>query len=207
MGLTNSICTTVFVSPVCPTPAVAAMAPFLFPYYWNPFSAFKVDKTIFTYAFTQGAPIWEILRLWAPGPIQTAGSISVVWSSRQCSWLCITGLHSPSPYLPSSGSIPVAAVQWTQHLDIKSPVLEPHSTGGGFCITTLCGTVDLHVSSISLAEQGYSETSIHLDRPDSTDLPLVAVSAMVSATVCGPASVSPVKNCCLNQVTPQTLGF
>ena len=54
--------------------------------------------------------------------------------------------------------------------------------------------MDLHVSSISLAEQCHSETASHLDWPDHSDLPLVAISAMVSTsdpTVTGAASVSP----------------
>ena len=38
------------------------------------------------------------------------------------------------------------------------------STGSGCSVTTLAGTVDLHVSSICLAEQGHSETTSHPGR-------------------------------------------
>ena len=47
------------------------------------------------------------LRLWASGPIQTASFISIFWISRQCSCHFVTGLHNPSRYLSSSGSIPM----------------------------------------------------------------------------------------------------
>ena len=67
------------------------------------------------------------------------------------------------------------------------------STGSGCTITTLAGTVDVHVSSISLAEQDHLETLSHPDQREHTDHPLVAISAVVSTcstVVCGSVSVS-----------------
>ena len=75
------------------------------------------------------------------------------------------------------------------------------STGGGCSIATLVGTAEVYIPSVSVAEQGRSETLSHsatqidkiiLIAP--TTIPL-AVSTLISSsepTVCVSASVSPV---------------
>ena len=65
-------------------------------------------------------------------------------------------------------------------------------TGRESAITTFAGTVNAHIFSYSLTEQGLSETLSHSERRGHPDRPLVAVSTVVSAsdpTVCGSTSV------------------
>ena len=62
MVLTNPFFTTDSVSLVGPTPAASALAPLLFPYYWNLYQPFQVDTTIFISLWMPspriGVPIW-----------------------------------------------------------------------------------------------------------------------------------------------------
>ena len=65
------------------------------------------------------------------------------------------------------------------------------STGGGCSVSGLVGEVDVHVSSISPAQQGFSETTVDTGRSDSHS-PLVAKTVMVStptSSLCGSSAV------------------
>ena len=63
---------------------------------------------------------------------------------------------------------------------------EASSTGGRCPVTGLAGEVDLHVSTISPAQQSYSEAQDHPGGRGDTNSPLVAITTMVSTL---PASV------------------
>ena len=63
------------------------------------------------------------------------------------------------------------------------------STGGGCSVSGLVGDFDVHVSSISPAQQGYSETTVNTGGRSDSDIPLVAKTVMVSkptSSLCGP---------------------
>ena len=65
------------------------------------------------------------------------------------------------------------------------------STGDRCSVTRLAGEVDVHVSTISPAQQSHSETTDHPGGQSDTNSPLVAVTTMVSTSnmsVCGPLS-------------------
>ena len=65
------------------------------------------------------------------------------------------------------------------------------STGDRCSVSILGGTVDVHVSIVSLVEQSHSETSVHSEGRNHSDSPLLAVTTMVSTpfgTVCGSPS-------------------
>ena len=66
------------------------------------------------------------------------------------------------------------------------------STGDRCQIIRLAGEVDVHVSTISPAQQSHSETRDHPGGRSDTNSPLVAVTTVVStstASVCGPPSL------------------
>ena len=66
------------------------------------------------------------------------------------------------------------------------------STGDICLVTGLAGEVDIHVSTVSPAQQSHSEAQDHSDRRGDTHHPLVAVTTMVSTSamsVCGPPSL------------------
>ena len=66
------------------------------------------------------------------------------------------------------------------------------STGGGCSVSGLAGEVDVHVSSVSPAQQGYSETTVDTGGRGDSDSPLVAETVMVctpSLSLCGPSTV------------------
>ena len=74
-------------------------------------------------------------------------------------------------------------MEWSLHSEVASCdvsprwICSPHSvsscgaTGTRCSITTLAGTCNVHVSSVSIAEQGHSETLSHSDLGDHTDHP------------------------------------
>ena len=66
------------------------------------------------------------------------------------------------------------------------------STGGGCSVSGLAGEVNVHVSSISPSQQGYSETMVDTGGRSDSDSPLVAKTVMVStptSSLCGPSTV------------------
>ena len=66
------------------------------------------------------------------------------------------------------------------------------SPGGGCSVSGLAGEVDVHVFSISPAQQGYSETMVNTGGRSNTDSPLVAKTGMLSTptlSLCGPSTV------------------
>ena len=68
------------------------------------------------------------------------------------------------------------------------------SLSGGCSVSGLAGVVNVHVSTISPAQQGRAETKVHPSGRGDTRSPLVAVSAVVSTpttSLCGTPIVSP----------------
>ena len=66
------------------------------------------------------------------------------------------------------------------------------STGGGCSVSGLAGEVDVHVSPVSPARQGYSETTVDTGGKSDSDSILVAKTVMVStptSSLCGPSTV------------------
>ena len=66
------------------------------------------------------------------------------------------------------------------------------STGDRCPITRLVGTINVHVSSISPAQQSHSEAQDDPGGRDDTHSPLVAIKTVVSTlatSVCGPPSI------------------
>ena len=66
------------------------------------------------------------------------------------------------------------------------------STVGGCSVSGLAGEVVVHVSSVSPAQQGYSETMVDTGGRSDSDSPLVAKTVMVStptSSLCGPSTV------------------
>ena len=64
----------------------------------------------------------------------------------------------------------------------------PTSLSGGCSVSGLAGEVNVHVSPIPPAQQGYSETSSHSEGRDDSHGPLVAESVVVSiptSFICG----------------------
>ena len=62
------------------------------------------------------------------------------------------------------------------------------STGDRCSVTGRAGAVDVHVSTIPLAQQSHLETKDHPGRPDNLNSPLVAITAMFptsTSSVCG----------------------
>ena len=69
------------------------------------------------------------------------------------------------------------------------------STGDRCSVTGLAGTVDLHVSTVSPAQQSHLEAHDDPGGRGDTHSPLVAITTVVSTlatTVCGPPSILPV---------------
>ena len=66
------------------------------------------------------------------------------------------------------------------------------STRGGCSVSGLAGKVDVHVSTISPAQQSHSETTGHTGGRGNSDSPLVAETVVVStptSSLCGPSAV------------------
>ena len=66
------------------------------------------------------------------------------------------------------------------------------STGGGCSVSGLAGEVNVHVSPVSPAPQGYSETTVDTGGRSDSDSPLVAKTVMVStptSSLCGSSTV------------------
>ena len=57
---------------------------------------------------------------------------------------------------------------------------EASSTGGRYPVTGLAGEVDMHVPTVSPAQQSHSEAQDHPDGRGDTNSPLVAVTTVVS---------------------------
>ena len=67
-------------------------------------------------------------------------------------------------------------------------------TGGGCSVSGLAGEVGVHVSSVTPAQQGHSETTVDTGGRSDSDSPLVAKTVMVStltSPLCGPPTVLP----------------
>ena len=66
------------------------------------------------------------------------------------------------------------------------------SPSGGCSVSALAGEVNVHVSSVSPAQQGYSETTVDTGGRSNSDSPLVAKTVMVStctSSLCGSSTV------------------
>ena len=66
------------------------------------------------------------------------------------------------------------------------------STGGGCSVSRLAGKVGVHVSTFSLAQQSYSETTVHAGGRSNSDSPLVAETVVVStpnSSLCGSSTI------------------
>ena len=66
------------------------------------------------------------------------------------------------------------------------------STGGGCSVSGLAEKVNVHVSTISPAQQSYSETTVHTGGRGNSDSPLVAEAVVVStptSSLCVPSAV------------------
>ena len=66
------------------------------------------------------------------------------------------------------------------------------SPGGGCSVSGMAGEVNVHVPSISPAQQGYSETTVDTGGRSNSDSPLVAKTVMVStptSSLCGSSTV------------------
>ena len=66
------------------------------------------------------------------------------------------------------------------------------STGDRYPVTGLAGEVDVHVSTVSPAQQSHSEDQDHSDRRVVTQSPLVTITTVVSTSttsVCGPPTL------------------
>ena len=60
------------------------------------------------------------------------------------------------------------------------PISGASSTGNGCSVTRLAGTIDVHISTVSPAQQSHSEAQDHPGGQSDTNSPLVAISTVVS---------------------------
>ena len=68
-------------------------------------------------------------------------------------------------------------------------------TGDRCSVSGLAGAVDVHVSTVPLAQQSHSETTCHPGGQSNSNRPLVAITAVVptpALTVCGQPSLLPI---------------
>ena len=173
-----------------------------------------------------GACIWGILRFREPCPKQTTSFTSTVWNSRGVSGSALgpsdgrlsiqtlpTDQHRmESPFRDSGSGLGIVESPHSGHVrnspQFSAPLvhvsnLGVQSTGSGYSITTLAGAVDVHASTISLAEQALPETLSHSERrgdPNTTWWPTQPWLLPLSDP-----SFRTVETCCLNQVTSQTV--
>ena len=126
-----------------------------------------------------------------PPPVAAgSGSVSVVSDS---------GHNSKSPThsgLPKCDSRPLVSAEPAHHDRVESPPRSPqhasspvHGSSSGASstddrcfVTGLAGEVNVHVSTISPAQQSHSEAQDHPDGRGDTHRPLVAVTTVVSTT-------------------------
>ena len=110
------------------------------------------------------------------------------------------------PVTSSSGSVPMATISRHSHLgqthsrlskcdrSSGSPISaeQASSTVDRCSVARLAGEVDVHVSTISPAQQSHSETQDHPGGRSDTNSSLVAITTMVSTStkaLCGPPSL------------------
>ena len=109
-----------------------------------------------------GVAIWVILRVQAPGPDHTSGSISLVWSSKHCVWLCVTGLQGHRVMIATDNPTVVSLYQQIGRDSVLLCTLS--SSGSIFVATVTCHTIRARPSGqpqhdLRLPVQGQSADS------------------------------------------------
>ena len=135
-GSDQPVYTTLSFRPISPSPPVLAVAKLSFLTTGTPILPFQADITIFTeYLYPwRGCQYGGFL---APGLVQTADCISIVWSNKDLRDVEISDsghvCHSALPvHVADSGTT---------------------STGSGCTITSLAGMIDVHDSYVFLSDQ------------------------------------------------------
>ena len=151
-----------------------------------------------------------------PYPVTySSGSFSRASNSRHChQGKAHSSLNVIADYL-SRPNQPIKT-EWCLHPEIVTRIDMGHSNSGHVChspqrpsspvnvshsgasnngdrcfVTGLAGAVDIHVSTVSLAQQNHSETTCHHRQWDNSNSPMVAFTTVVptsTSSVCGPPS-------------------